>query len=64
MTGTHGSLWQYLKAYQVYGGTPPIPAEADESRGETRPKVLLYPVMAVTAQLKTGFLPLFSRRPE
>ena len=48
MTGTHGSLWQYLKAYQVYGGKPPIPEESDASRGETRRKVVQYPVMAVT----------------
>lgn len=25
MTGKHGTLWQYLKAHQQYGGRPPDP---------------------------------------
>lgn len=66
MTGTHGSLWQYLKAYQVYGGTPPIPVESDATRGETRRKALLVPVMVVTWAV--GLLPvipvLFELGPE
>lgn len=38
MTGKYGSLVAYIRAYQQYGGTPPIPEFADVERGDPRPK--------------------------
>ncbi|WP_135304118.1 hypothetical protein [Haloarcula amylovorans] len=38
MTGKYGSLVAYIRAYNQYGGKPPIPEFADVERGEPRPK--------------------------
>lgn len=57
MPRKHGSLREYIAAYARYDGKPPIPAEADERRGDERPSKAWVAVGIVT-MLVGGIPPL------
>lgn len=56
MTGKYGTLTDYIRAYQQYGGTPPIPEFSDVERGDPRPKWHWRALLIPTAIL--AFLPV------
>ncbi|MFC7026368.1 hypothetical protein ACFQJ5_16680 [Halomicroarcula sp. GCM10025324] len=53
MTGSYGSLLDYVRVYGQYGGTPPIPEWSDIQRGDPRPTRLW-----MTLFIPTGLLAL------
>lgn len=59
MTGSYGSLVDYVRVYGQYGGTPPIPEWSETQRGDPRPARLwmgLFIPTAVVALIPVAIL--------
>lgn len=56
MSGKHGSIVEYIRAYKHYGGKPPIPRGSEHRRGSarSRPAYILAMVLSY-ATLGVGF---------